>query len=103
MRMSDSKLRKRVVISSDGHAVGEISSLAIDTETWRVESLQISLRKEISEQIGISHGLFRGGSLTVPVQVVKSVGDAVLLSESLAQLRDSRESTIDATGGIPEA
>ncbi len=49
MRLSDENLKGRTVISADGQAVGEIAALFVDSGTWRVESLQINLRKEIAD------------------------------------------------------
>jgi len=63
MRLSDENLRGRTVIAADGQAVGEIAALFLDSETWRVESLQINLRKEIADL------------LELPVRLIQSVGD----------------------------
>lgn len=43
--LSDENLLGRTVIAADGQAIGEIAALFLDSATWRVESLQINLRK----------------------------------------------------------
>jgi sporulation protein YlmC with PRC-barrel domain len=52
MRLSDENLRGRTVIAADGQAIGEIVALFLDSDAWRVESLQIKLRNEVADQLG---------------------------------------------------
>jgi len=87
MRLSDDNLRGRTVIAADGQAVGEIAALFVDSGTWRVESLQINLRKEIADLLGASRSIFHAATLELPVRLVQSVGDAVVLSVPALELR----------------
>jgi sporulation protein YlmC with PRC-barrel domain len=87
MRLSDQNLNGRTVIASDGLALGEIAALFLDSDTWRVESLQIKLRKEIADRLGAGRSIFRAGVVEVSVQMVQSVGDAVVLSVAVDELR----------------
>ena len=87
MRLSDENLRGRTVIASDGLAIGEIAALFLDSESLRVESLQIKLRKDVADRLGAAHNLFRAGALEIPVRLVQSVGDAVVLSVKVDDLR----------------
>lgn len=88
MHLSDETLRGRTVIASDGLAIGEIAQLFVDAATWRVESLQVTLRKEVADRIGADRGLFHAGALEVPVGLVQSVGDAVVLAIPVDELRE---------------
>lgn len=87
MRLSDENLRGRTVIAADGQAIGEVASLFLDSSSWQVESLQIKLRKEVADQLGATRGIFHSATLEVPIGMVQSVGDAVLLSVSAGELR----------------
>ncbi|MFE8599701.1 PRC-barrel domain-containing protein [Archangium violaceum] len=87
MRLSDDNLRGRTVISSDGLAIGEISTLFLDSEAWRVESLQVRLRKEIADRLGADRSMFHAGALEIPIRMIHSVGDAVVLSVEVDGLR----------------
>jgi sporulation protein YlmC with PRC-barrel domain len=87
MRLSDENLRGRTVIASDGLAIGAIAVLFLDSETWRVESLQVKLRKDIADQLGADRGLFHAGALEIPIRMIQSVGDAVVLSVAVNELR----------------
>ena len=87
MRLSDGDLRGRTVIGADGLAIGELSALFLDSDAWRVEAIQVKLRKEIADRLGADRGMFHPGALTIPVEMVQSVGDAVVLAVPVEQLR----------------
>jgi len=75
------------VIAADGQVIGEVTALSIDSSTWTIVSLQIKLSKSVAEQIGASRGLLRAAALELPVRLVQSVADAVLLSVPTLELR----------------
>ncbi len=87
MRISDGELRGRTVIGADGHAIGEIAKLFLDSEGWQVVAVEVRLRKPIADQLGASRNIFRAGSLEIPVNLIQSVGDAVVLSVRVEGLR----------------
>jgi sporulation protein YlmC with PRC-barrel domain len=87
MQVSDEHLRGRTVIAADGQAIGEVAALFIDTSTWILVALQIKLSKSVAEQLGAARGLLRAATLELPVRMVQSVGDAVLLSVPTLELR----------------
>ena len=80
MRLTDEALRGKTAIGADGHAIGEVSGLFLDRETWTVEALELKLRPEIADRIGAHRTVFRAGKLEIPVSLVQSVGDAVVLN-----------------------
>ena len=51
MRLSDENIHGRTVIAAGGQVVGEVAALFLDSEVWRVESIQVKLRKEIADQL----------------------------------------------------
>jgi sporulation protein YlmC with PRC-barrel domain len=87
MRLSDENLHGRTVIASDGLAIGEIAVLFIDSDAWRVESLQVKLRKDVADRLGADRSIFRAGALEIPTSMIQSVGDAVVLSVAIDGLR----------------
>jgi sporulation protein YlmC with PRC-barrel domain len=97
MRLSDENLRGRTVIAADGQAIGEVAALFIDSDEWRVQSLQIKLRKEVADQLGAARGMFHAGTLELPVGKVQSVGDAIVLSVPALDLRQ----VLPGMGGPP--
>lgn len=87
MRLSDENLRGRTVIGFDGRAVGEVTTIFLDSESWRVESLQVKLRKDIADELGASRTMFHAGSVEIATRLVQSVGDAVVLGVPVDGLR----------------
>ena len=78
MQISDEQFRGRTVIAADGQAVGEV--VFIDTSTWIIASLQIKLSKTAADRLGAARGLLHAATIELPVRLVQSVGDTVLLS-----------------------
>ena len=87
MRLSDENLRGRTVIASDGLAIGEVAVLFLDSDAWRVESLQVKLRKDVADRLGAGRSMFHAGAVEIPIRMVQSVGDAVVLSVAVDDLR----------------
>jgi sporulation protein YlmC with PRC-barrel domain len=87
VRLSDDSIRGRTIIAADGKVVGEITAIFIESDAWRVESLQAKLGKDIADQIGADRSLFHAGTLEIPVRMVQSVGDTVVLSVPVDGLR----------------
>lgn len=89
MRLSDESLRGRTVIASDGLAIGEVAVMFIDSNVRHVESLQVKLRKEVADRLGADRSMFRAGALEIPTSMIQSVGDAVVLSVAIEDLRQA--------------
>jgi sporulation protein YlmC with PRC-barrel domain len=87
MRISEDDLRGKTVIAADGQAIGQIISLALESETWSVEAVQVALRRPTAERLGAPRSIFQRGAIEIPVRLVQSVGDAVVLSVPVDGLR----------------
>ena len=87
MQLFDEHFRGRTVIAADGQAIGEVGALLIDTSAWNIVALQIKLHKAAAEQLGAARRILRAATLELPVRMVQSVGDAVLLSVPTLELR----------------
>jgi len=99
MQISDEHLRGRTVIAADGQAIGEVAALFIDTSTWTIVALQIKLSKSAAEQLGAARGLLRAATFELPVRMIQSVADTVLLSVPTLELRQTFP---DTTGRLDE-
>lgn len=80
-------LRGLKVIAADGKAVGEVDDLTLVTGTWRAESVHLKLNKTAADDLGVPRGRIHAGTIDVPVHMIQSVGDSVILSVPSAQLR----------------
>lgn len=88
MRISEDDLRGKTVIAADGQAIGQIVSLALESETWSVEAVQVALRRPTAERLGASRSIFqRGATIEIPVRLIQSAGDAVVLTVPVDGLR----------------
>src|SRR4051794_17837760 len=87
MRLSDENLRGRTVIAADGQAIGEIAAIFLDSSAWQVEALQVKLRNNVADQLGATRGMFHAGTLEIPIRMVQSIGDAIVLSVAAQELR----------------
>lgn len=87
------------VISADAQEIGEVVDIIVETVTWRVESLQVKVRKEAAEKLGVSRGILRSGTFSLPVELIQSVGDSIVLSASTTELRNSLVQAKGAAAG----
>ena len=97
MRLSAENLHGRTVIAADGQALGSIKSVFLDAPFARVESISVELRKDIADRIGAARSVFHRGLIELPVRLIQSVGDAVVLAVAVDALREAhRTATGDA-------
>lgn len=87
MRLSDENLRGRTVIAADGQAIGDIAGIILDSTVWQVEALQVKLRNNVADELGATRSMFHAGTLEIPISMVQSVGDAIVLSVAAQELR----------------
>ncbi len=83
----DEALHGKAVISSDGVVIGEILRLFIDPADWRVRSLEVKLRNEPADRVGIHRSLFHAATVEISTQQIQSFEDALILSIPLGELR----------------
>lgn len=76
------------MIGADGRAIGEVTNFVVDSDGWRIAGLEVKLRRDIGDELGVSHRMFQSATLEIPIRAVQSVGDAVVLSSSLDHLRE---------------
>jgi sporulation protein YlmC with PRC-barrel domain len=104
MRLSDDNIRGRTVISADGQAIGAVTALFVDASDWRVESLSVELHKDIADRVGAARSMFHRGSIEVPVALIQSIGDTVVLGVGVDDLREGRRTaTQDAAAPVASA
>ncbi|MBA3502818.1 MAG: PRC-barrel domain containing protein [Myxococcota bacterium] len=87
MRITDDNMHGRVVLSSDGLAIGEVEKLYFHGGQFAIDSLEIKVRKEIAEKLGLKHSTFHPATMEIPVGFVQSVGDVVILTAKLEELQ----------------
>jgi sporulation protein YlmC with PRC-barrel domain len=101
MRLSAENLHGVTVITADGQAIGAVKSVFLDAAEWRVESISVELRKDIADRIGAARGVFHRGLIELPVRLVQSVGDAVVLAVTVDALREAHRTATDDVAPPP--
>src|SRR5580698_3705771 len=96
MRLSAESLHGRRVISADGQVIGSVKAVLLDAATWHMEALGVELRKGVADELGADRSVFHPGTLEVPVQLIQSIGDAVVLGVAVDALREAHRSTGNA-------
>ena len=88
MQFAESVVPGRMVVAAGGQTLGNVETLSINSETWKVDFIQVKLTSEASEQFGIYWNYFHAGRIYVPTRLVHSVSDSVLLSVTVDELRE---------------
>ncbi len=78
------------VITSDGRNVGTVTDLAIDASGWTVRDLRVAIDKRIAEELGLQTR--RGGMFLIKTGSVKSVGDLIMLNQTMKTLAEAAAS-----------
>ncbi|MCY1037012.1 PRC-barrel domain containing protein [Corallococcus sp. BB11-1] len=86
MRFAESVAQGRTVVAAGGQKLGTVETLTINDETWKVESFQVKLASESSEQLGVYWNYFHAGRADVPTRWIHSVSDTVVLSITIEEL-----------------
>ncbi|MBZ0230927.1 MAG: PRC-barrel domain-containing protein [Deltaproteobacteria bacterium] len=89
MHMSLDELRNRTVIDAAGLAIGHVEAVFFDSRSWQVDAIRVSVRREMTEQIGAEKSIWRRATIDVPTEVIQSIGDAVLLHVRADELGDA--------------
>jgi sporulation protein YlmC with PRC-barrel domain len=66
------------VIGSNGFKLGTITDTEFDETTWKVNSLEIHLEKDIAEEYNLRHRL-RQTKVLIHVDHVQAVGERIIL------------------------
>lgn len=87
MRLSIDDLRRKTVVDSAGIAIGEVDDFFLDSQSRQLDTLRVKLRRELAEQAGARSTFFHKAMAEVPMQLVQSIGDAVLLQVRFEELQ----------------
>ena len=79
------------VATSDDYVIGETESAELDTVTWQVKSLYVSLNDEASEKMGFDRPYFGKIFVCLPVSTVREIGDLITLNKTFDELQELRE------------
>ena len=78
------------VVTSGAKIIGEVKGAKIDTATWVIQFLNVTLTGDAAESLGMKKR-FRSSKICIPVGMVKAVGQLVTISRSIEELESSQE------------
>ena|SRR5579872_998458 len=81
------------VIGSDGFKLGKITDTEFDERSWKVNSLEVNLEKEVAEEHELRRR-FRKTKVLIHVDYVQAVGERIIL-------KGAREDLLKLIGSLP--
>lgn len=84
--LSYGELKDKAVVTKDGHVIGSVETVVIDTDLWRIERLGVKVRREAVEALGLKKPWIRRPEIEIPVREIAGVSDAVVLYHRAADL-----------------
>ena len=76
----------RNVLTTDGRRIGQMTGIRVDVTTWTVQAIVIRLEKAILDELNIKKPIFSTLTVSMPVNLVSKVSDAVQLNAEFASL-----------------
>lgn len=89
--MKAANLNGKQVITDEAQVLGEIEGVEIDTSSWTVSHLHVSLLKNIVKKFNFKKPLFGSVTVCLPISVIKAIGDVVSLNKSVDDLKHMSE------------
>ena len=86
MLIEDEKLRDKKVITADGRHIGDVTGMEIETESWKVQWIDVKLDRDVLEGLKVKKPLFGTVTARFSPDRVKTVTDTVLLAIDFAQV-----------------
>jgi sporulation protein YlmC with PRC-barrel domain len=91
LSMKISSLNGMKLITTDAYTLGEIEGAEVNTDTWQVTHLHISLTREAGKEMGYKSPVLGHTVLCLPVSFVKAIGHVITLDKTLTELKDTPE------------
>lgn len=95
--VTESQLIGRRVVSQDGHVLGDVASIAVDTDSWQVVQLGVRLHRRSLERLRLPKPPVLGShTIAIAIDHVAGVSDTLVLKLRLAELRiPTADETLD--------
>lgn len=94
--LKDTDVSDKRVILEDGADVGTLTDIYVDTLDWRITRFDIKLEKRYAERVGVEVPLLKKPVISVPIHLLKSVGDVVHLKGSVDDLAKTQKTILPA-------
>lgn len=93
MRMSEKQLLDKAIVTNDGHVIGGVEELIVDTQDWHVVRVGVRLRRQALEDLGLKKSWIRTQHISMPVSEIAGISDTIVLRHNI--------NDVDFAGGEP--
>ena len=77
----------KTVTNTDGHVIGSVVELIVDSRGWRVTDVQVTIEKNTAKEMGLKTPLFGGLKVLVETSRIKSVTDQIVLDLAVTDFK----------------
>jgi sporulation protein YlmC with PRC-barrel domain len=84
--MSDRAMQDKAVVTRDGHVIGSVHEVMVDTESWKVVRVGVKLRRSALEELGLKKPWIRRQEIEIPVNEIGGMQDELVLRHNAADL-----------------
>jgi sporulation protein YlmC with PRC-barrel domain len=88
------------VLDTTGHVLGRVKAAMADMETWLIDTLRVTLERRAAAELDVRWSFWRRPSFDVPTGLIHAAGDAIILRVSLAELRESPPTQVEALAAV---
>jgi sporulation protein YlmC with PRC-barrel domain len=96
--LSVGDLTGKEVVGLNGYKIGKAKDLVIDRNSWRVTHIDVELKSEIEQDLGMASSPLAHNHLPIDVSKIEGVGEMIILKTTREQLVDE----ITAYSKVPE-
>ena len=101
MHLDIDELKGKTVIDATGRVVGTLERAFADARSFAVDAFRVKLRAPIADRLGLEATWWRAARLDVPVGVVATAQDTVLLRAAVEELAPLTEHPIEVDTRTP--
>jgi sporulation protein YlmC with PRC-barrel domain len=84
--MTNFELSGKRVVSQDGRVIGEIESLHIDVESWRVAFIGVKVRKDVLDELRLKRPFIGTQVIRIAADQISGASDTVVLKPPFSGL-----------------
>lgn len=89
--MNPALLKGKKVVGSEGHILGEVESININTKTWQASTFYVDLSDEATSELGFKKPFLSKITICLPTRLVNAVGEVLTLKEPIRNLKNIAE------------
>ena len=82
-------LEHKDVITKDGRKIGTLTGATVDVNDWTVPTFHMEVAKGVMEEFRLQKSLIKGAKVSLPTNLIGTVGDVVQLNVDMDGLKDN--------------